>query len=172
MAELKIMPMEERHLDALAELERACFSSPWTRDGLAAELKNPGAVFFVAELLGTVAGYAGMNCVLDECYVDNVAVFPQHRRTGVARALLTRLIGSARERNASFVSLEARVSNTGAITLYRGLGFREVGLRPGFYSNPKEDALIMTKYLKHADENPQPGGETAAGPDKGGQSQL
>ena len=102
MAELKIVPMEDRHLDALAELERVCFSSPWTREGLAAELKNPGADFFVAELSSTVAGYAGMNCVLDECYVDNVAVFPQHRRTGVARALLTRLIESARERNASF----------------------------------------------------------------------
>ncbi len=98
MAGLKIVPMAERHLDALAELERVCFSSPWTRAGLAAELDNPGAVFAVAELDGETAGYAGMNCVLDECYVDNVAVFPQYRRRGVARALMDRLIGAAETR--------------------------------------------------------------------------
>ncbi len=163
MAELKIVPMEERHLDALAELERVCFSSPWTRGGLAAELQNPCAVFFVAERDGAVAGYAGMNCVLDECYVDNVAVFPRYRRAGVARALLDRLTDEAEARGASFVSLEARVSNTGAVALYEGLGFREAGRRPGFYSNPKEDALILTKFLKRAC------GETAARPNEGGQ---
>ena len=148
MDELKIVPMEARHLDALAELERVCFSSPWTRAGLAAELQNPGAVFAVAELGGEVAGYAGMNCVVDECYVDNVAVFPKHRRKGIARAMMERLTAAALARDASFVSLEARVSNTGAVALYEGLGFREAGRRPGFYSNPKEDALILTKYLK------------------------
>lgn len=148
MDELKIVPMEVRHLDALAELERVCFSAPWTRAGLAAELQNPGAVFAVAELGDEVAGYAGMNCVLDECYVDNVAVFPQHRRKGIARTLMECLTAAARTRDASFISLEARVSNTGAVALYEGLGFREAGRRPGFYSNPREDALILTKYLK------------------------
>lgn len=147
MDELKIVPMEAQHLDALEQLEQVCFSAPWTRDGLSAELRNPGAVFAVAELNGIPAGYAGMNCVLDECYVDNVAVFPQYRRKGIARALMQRLIEAARGRNAAFVTLEARTSNTGAILLYESLGFREAGRRPGFYSNPKEDALILTKYL-------------------------
>lgn len=160
MAGLKIVPMEERHLDALAELECVCFSSPWTRKGLAAELENPGAVFAVAELDGAVAGYAGMNCVLDECYIDNVAVFPQYRRRGVARALLDRLTGTAKARGASFVTLEARVSNAGAVALYEGLGFREAGRRPGFYSNPTEDALILTKFLKKTKETLRPGIKT------------
>ena len=151
MDELKIVSMEARHLNALDQLEQACFAAPWTRAGLAAELCNPGAVFAVAELSGEVAGYAGMNCVLDECYVDNVAVFPQYRRRGVARALMQRLITAARERSAAFVTLEARTSNTGAILLYESLGFREAGRRPGFYSNPKEDALILTKYLNEND---------------------
>ena len=157
MAELKIVPMEECHLDALTQLERVCFSSPWTREGLAAELQNPGAVFFVAELDGSPAGYAGMNCVLDECYVDNVAVFPQYRRMGVARALMERLTDTAETRGASFVTLEARVSNAGAVALYRGLGFREAGRRPGFYSSPKEDALILTKFLKQTNDNARSG---------------
>ena len=162
MAELKVVPMEERHLDRLAELERVCFSAPWTRAGLAAELENRGAVFAVAELGGAVAGYAGMNCVLDECYVDNVAVFPQYRRMGVARALMEDLVGAAETRHASFVTLEARVSNAGAVALYEGLGFREAGRRPGFYSNPKEDALILTKYLKQEEKASQPAGKTGA----------
>lgn len=171
MAGLKIVSMEKRHLDALTELERVCFSSPWTREGLAAELGNPGAVFFVAELDGAAVGYAGMNCVLDECYVDNVAVFPQFRRMGVARALMSRLTAAAETRGASFVSLEARVSNTGAVALYRGLGFEEAGRRPGFYSNPKEDALILTKFLKQSNNSLRSGGGDAAAQDKGGQSQ-
>ncbi|WP_416200525.1 MAG: [Ribosomal protein S18]-alanine N-acetyltransferase [Thermocaproicibacter melissae] len=147
MEELKIVPMEERHLDALVQLEQACFTTPWSRDGLAAELHNPGAVFAVAELNGITVGYAGMNCVLDECYVDNVAVFPQYRRRGIAHMLMQHLIAAAQERNAAFITLEARISNTGAIALYESLGFQEVGRRPGFYRNPKEDALILTKYL-------------------------
>lgn len=157
MAELTIVPMGERHLGALAELERVCFSAPWTRDGLAAELQNPCAVFFVAEFGGGVAGYAGMNCVLDECYVDNVAVFPQYRRRGVARALMGSLTDVAERRGASFVTLEVRASNAGAIALYAGTGFREAGRRPGFYSGPNEDALILTKTLKRTNDAARPG---------------
>jgi ribosomal-protein-alanine N-acetyltransferase len=151
MDELKIVPMEERHLDALVRLEQACFSAPWSRAGLAAELSNLGAVFAVAELNGVTVGYAGMNCVLDECYVDNVAVFLQYRRRGIARALMQHLIAAAQERNAAFITLEARISNTGAISLYESLGFREAGRRPGFYNHPKEDALILTKYFNKSD---------------------
>jgi N6-L-threonylcarbamoyladenine synthase len=147
VAELNIVRMAERHLDALAALERICFSEPWTRAGLAAELNRAEAVFAVAELGGRTAGYAGMHCVLDECYVDNVAVFPQHRRAGIARALMRHLIGRARARRASFLTLEVRVSNAGAIALYRTLGFREAGRRRGFYRRPAEDALILTLFL-------------------------
>lgn len=148
MDELKIVPMAERHLDRLAELERLCFTEPWTRAGLAAELEKPGAVFAVAERNGKTAGYAGMNCVLDECYVDNVAVFPQFRRKGIARALMESLIRAARKRNASFLTLEVRASNAGAIALYRSLEFCEAGRRLGFYSRPAEDALILTRRFK------------------------
>lgn len=150
MAELTIIPMEERHLDALAALERLCFSDPWTRLGLAMELGKPGSVFAVAELGGRAAGYAGMNCVLDECYIDDVAVFPKYRRQGVALALMGYLIREAQKRRASFLTLEVRASNTAALTLYRNLGFKSVGRRHGFYRLPDEDALILTLYFKES----------------------
>lgn len=139
--------MAERHLDSLAELERICFSEPWTRSGLAAELSNPAAVFAAAEFDGETAGYAGMNRVLDECYVDNVAVFPQYRRLGIALALMEYLIHDAKENRASFITLEVRASNAGAIALYEKLGFREAGRRRDFYRQPQEDALLLTLFL-------------------------
>lgn len=148
---LRIVPMEERHLDALAALEEECFSEPWTRAGLEAELDNPIAVFRVAELDGAPAGYAGMHCVLDECYVANVAVFPQYRRRGVARALMAELVRFAREYGGSFVTLEVRPSNTAARALYAGLGFREAGRRKDFYRLPPEDALLLTLVLNNPD---------------------
>ncbi len=150
MSGLRIVPMQEHHLDALAKLEKACFSTPWTRAGLAEELENPAAVFAVAEQNGVTAGYAGMTCVLDECYVDNVAVFPQYRRRGIARALMEHLIQAAKARNSSFLTLEVRASNTGAIQLYKALGFRQEGLRRSFYRLPPEDALILTLRFSKA----------------------
>ena len=140
--------MEERHLAELARLEELCFSEPWTREGLAAELGSGTAVFLAAELRGRTAGYAGMHCVCGECYVDNVAVFPELRRMGVGRALMEALIARARERDAPFVTLEVRASNAAARSLYESLGFREAGRRRDFYRRPAEDALILTLQLR------------------------
>lgn len=141
---ITVVPMEERHLNALVRLERACFSEPWTRAGLAEELRNPTAVFAVAECGGETVGYAGMHCVCGECYVDNVAVFPGFRRKGAAAALLSYLISRARERDGVFLSLEVRESNFPARSLYQAFGFREEGRRRNFYRSPAEDALILT----------------------------
>lgn len=146
MEELTLVRMAERHLDALAELERICFAEPWTRKGLEAELSCDTAVFLVAECGGETAGYAGMHCVCGECYVDNIAVFPRFRRRGVGRALTRGLIERARERNAGFFSLEVRPSNAAAVSLYQSLGLREAGRRKNFYRFPPEDALIMTLH--------------------------
>jgi ribosomal-protein-alanine N-acetyltransferase len=151
MEGLTVVPMAGRHLDALAGLERLCFSEPWTRAGLAAELGSSTAVFAAAEISGETAGYAGMHRVLDECYMDNVAVFPQFRRRGVARALMEYLVARAREKNARFLTLEVRASNAAAIALYETLGFREAGRRRDFYRAPTEDALLMTLFLTESD---------------------
>lgn len=136
--------MAERHLDTLVRLEQACFSEPWTRAGLAEELENPTAVFAVAECGGETVGYAGMHCVCGECYVDNVAVFPEFRRKGAATALLSYLMDRARERDGVFLTLEVRESNVPARRAYEAFGFREEGRRKNFYRSPAEDALILT----------------------------
>lgn len=94
-----------------------------------------------------VAGYLGMHHVLDEGYIANVAVFPNYRRQGVASALLRHLVEYARSQALSFLSLEVRMSNFAAISLYDAFGFEKVGKRPGFYLDPPEDAWIMTLYL-------------------------
>ena len=152
MRGMTIVPMEERHLDDLARLERLCFSRPWSRQALKEELTNPAACFLVGEEAGEVLGYAGMHCAAGECYVDNVAVFPEARRQGVGRKLMEALLQAAAARGGEFLSLEVRPSNLEALALYRGLGFREVGRRRRFYDDPVEDGLLLTKDLKKEED--------------------
>lgn len=144
---MKIVPMKAEHTAALAELEQLCFSRPWSREALLEELDNPAAVFLTAVEGGTVLGYAGMHCACGECYLDNIVVFPAHRRRGAAKALLLALEEAASRRDGEFLSLEVRCSNREAIALYRGLGFQEAGRRKDFYTAPREDGLIFTKML-------------------------
>lgn len=152
MRGMTIVPMEERHLDDLARLERLCFSRPWSRQALKEELTNPAACFLVGEEAGEVLGYAGMHCAAGECYVDNVAVFPEARRQGVGRKLMEALLQAAAARGGEFLSLEVRPSNLEALALYRGLGFREVGRRRRFYDDPVEDGLLLTKDLEKEED--------------------
>ena len=94
---MQILPMQERHLDDLARLEQICFSQPWSRASLLEEIENPTAVFLVAEEDGHTLGYSGMHVVCGEGYIDNIAVFPEARRKGVARQLINSLIERLRE---------------------------------------------------------------------------
>ena len=139
-------------MDDLARLERLCFSRPWSRQALKEELTNPAACFLVGEEAGEVLGYAGMHCAAGECYVDNVAVFPEARRQGVGRKLMEALLQAAAARGGEFLSLEVRPSNLEALALYRGLGFREVGRRRRFYDDPVEDGLLLTKDLEKEED--------------------
>ena len=128
---------------AIAGLEQECFADPWSKDAVL-ESAESGVLFLLFEEKGEILGYAGMQIVLDEGYVTNVAVNRNHRKKGIGNALVKGLISAARERELSFVSLELRPSNTAAISLYSKLGFAEVGRRKNFYSHPTEDGLIMT----------------------------
>ena len=139
-------------MDDLARLERLCFSRPWSRQALKEELTNPAVCFLVGEEAGEVLGYAGMHCAAGECYVDNVAVFPEARRQGVGRKLMEALLQAAAARGGEFLSLEVRPSNLEALALYRGLGFREVGRRRRFYDDPVEDGLLLTKDLEKEED--------------------
>ncbi len=140
-----LVPMDRSHLSGVAELERMCFTTPWTEAMLEEELYNDTASFIVAEGEdGSVLGYAGLHAVLDEGYIDNVAVRPDCRRQGIADRLLDVFcrFGAA---NLSFLTLEVRPSNTAAVALYEKHGFAEAGRRRDYYENPKEDALLLTR---------------------------
>lgn len=148
----KLTPMTAEHIPAIAALERGCFSHPWSEDALHAELWNDSAVVLVAEGEdGTVLGYAGLQTVLDEGYINNVAVDPRFRRQGVGGELIAAFVrfGAAR---LAFLTLEVRASNTAAIALYEKYGFRQAGRRKGYYEDPREDALLMTLEFEHGTE--------------------
>lgn len=145
IADLEITSMQKAHLCRVCELERQCFSQPWSYQGLAYELENPTARFFVAQAQERLLGYAGMYHVADEGYLANLAVSPEYRRRGVGKRLLERLIALAREENLAFLSLEVRASNSAAISMYAAQGFKKAGVRKNFYQSPTEDALIMTR---------------------------
>ena len=149
MINLILTQMQSGHLEKLAELEKICFSSQaWSYKSLEDELTNSTAHFFVAEVDEEVAGYIGMYIVCENCYVTNVAVFPQYRRQGVATALIKMAMLTADAMETDFISLEVRPSNEPAISLYQSFGFEQNGLRKNYYKNPTEDAWIMTKFFK------------------------
>ncbi len=136
--------MDDRDAKCIEDLEKICFSAPWSRDALK-ESKNNGTNFFVAEVCGNIAGYIGINTVLDEGYITNIAVFPEFRKKGVGAALLYHTEEFGRLKGLSFITLEVRESNTVAISLYEKHGFQLQGQRKNFYINPTENALILTK---------------------------
>ena len=143
---VRIVPMTADHLDEVAELERICFSAPWSRNMLAEELDNALSAFLVAlDDEGKVVGYAGVQVILDEGYITNVAVRPDCRRRGVASQLLQVFLNFAEANRLAFLTLEVRASNYDAIALYGSRGFRSVGRRKNYYEHPKEDAIIMTR---------------------------
>lgn len=141
---LTVVPLSAKYIEQAHQLELECFSTPWSYDGLLEELSNPLAVFRVALADGVVVGYAGMHHILDEGYITNVAVRETLRRQGIGTRLVESLLEYGKQHEMTFISLEVRVSNAGAIAMYRALGFESVGVRPDFYTGPTEDALIMT----------------------------
>ena len=150
---VRIVPMTADHLDEVAELERLCFSVPWSRNMLAEELDNALSAMLVAlDDQGHVAGYAGLQVILDEGYITNVAVRPDCRRRGVAGQILQVFLDFAQAQNLAFLTLEVRASNQAAILLYGSRGFRGMGRRKNYYEHPREDAIIMTKEFTHGTE--------------------
>ena len=145
----EIADVSLEHIAEINELEKLCFSLPWSRQALISQLPDDMHMFIAAiGDDGKVLGYVGMMYVLDEGYITNVAVSPEHRRLGIADALINALIDRANEKDLSFVTLEVRKSNVPAIELYIKNGFSEVGLRKNYYTKPTEDAILMTRFLK------------------------
>ena len=145
---IHLVPMDRSHLSGVAALERQCFSTPWNEAMLQEELYNDTACFIVAEGAdGEVLGYAGLHVVLNEGYIDNVAVRPACRRQGIAHRLLNAFCRFGQE-HLAFLTLEVRPSNTAAVALYTKHGFQEVGRRKDYYDNPVEDALLLTRAFQ------------------------
>ena len=144
---MTIDPMAQSHIAAIADLEQTCFSEPWSAAALAEELDNPHAVFLAAVEGDTLLGYVGMHHLVDEGFITNVAVSPAARRRGVARALLAELAAYGTAHSLYRITLEVRVGNTPARTLYEAEGYKLDGIRPKFYSQPTEDAAIYSLYF-------------------------
>lgn len=137
--------MNISHVAEIAQLEKICFSDPWSEKSVASELENKLSCWLVAVEEDAVAGYIGSQTVCGETDMMNVAVHPDHRRKGIAEALILSLIEELKGMESHCLTLEVRASNAPAIALYEKLGFSEIGRRKNYYRNPREDALILRK---------------------------
>ena len=142
---IEIVPMALQHVAQIAELEKLCFSSPWSEKSVEEELSNPLSLWLVAADGDKVAGYIGSQSVMGESDMMNVAVDPDYRRQGIGRKLILALVDGLQAAGNHCLTLEVRSSNAPAITLYEALDFQPIGRRPGYYRNPREDALILRK---------------------------
>lgn len=145
---IEIVPMSAEHSPQLAEIEKLCFSTPWSEKQILDELENPLAAYFAALEGETVAGYIGSQTVLGEACVMNVAVRPGFRGRGVSKLLMQALVDHCKATDCTLLTLEVRESNEPALGLYRSFGFELQGKRRNYYTDPKEDALIMTLFFK------------------------
>ena len=140
---MKIEKFALQYLDDVANIEKVCFSHPWSRQDLKNQLDLDTSHFVVAVDDGRAVGYMGLQIFSGEGYVTNVAVLPEYRGQGIAQALIKEQM----KNDMSFITLEVRESNAPAINLYTKMGFVNVGIRPDFYSDPTENAIIMTRYF-------------------------
>ena len=142
---IAIQVMNESHVAQVAELEKCCFTAPWSENSIRYELTNPISLWLVAVEDGKLLGYVGSQSVMGEADMMNVAVEPESRRRGIGRRLVEDLVQALKDRQVNSLTLEVRASNKPAKALYDQLGFLQIGRRPNYYRNPKEDALILRK---------------------------
>lgn len=142
---MKLVKFAPEHVSEAAEIEKLCFSEPWSEQSLMLLAKGEYGTGIACVEDGKLVAYAGMVSVLDEGEIVNVATHPDYRRRGYGRAVIDEILRLAREREIVTLTLEVRASNAAAQALYTSVGFRAVGTRAGFYSHPREDAVIMTR---------------------------
>ncbi|MED3562030.1 ribosomal-protein-alanine N-acetyltransferase [Bacillus sp. MUM 116] len=136
--------MREEDIDQILEVEHASFTTPWSREAFYNELNNNKfAVYIVLEENDKIIGYCGAWIVIDEAHVTNIAILPEYRGKKLGEALLQKMMAEAREMGAKSMTLEVRVTNQIAQSLYRKFGFQNGGIRKNYYSDNQEDALVM-----------------------------
>ena len=147
--------MTLQDVSAVAAIEKMCFSLPWSEQSLIDSVKREDTMFLVCEEFdeknsddtgdenSNIVGYIGMYLSFDEGDITNVVVSPAHRKKGYGEALVSKAKELAKEKQLEMILLEVRVSNAPAISLYKKMGFEELGIRKNFYEHPAEDAIIM-----------------------------
>lgn len=145
--EVHLVPLRRRHLRSVLRIEAQVYPRPWTLTLFLSELNiRSGRAYVAARVDGVVVGYAGIMMQLDEAHVTTIAVDPLWQRRKIGSRLLSWLIHSARAMGAKNMTLEVRVSNNRAQAMYRNFGFEEAGIRKNYYTDVREDALIMWVY--------------------------
>ncbi|NLO22690.1 MAG: ribosomal protein S18-alanine N-acetyltransferase [Syntrophomonadaceae bacterium] len=139
--------MTAQDLDGVMQVELESFPLPWSRASYLGELKNTFANYLVCDVGGQIVGFGGIWVVFEEAHITNVAIASEHRQRGLGKLLMDRLEAIAREKRAQRILLEVRTSNYPAQSMYNSLGFIPTGLRKEYYTDNKEDAIIMTKFL-------------------------
>ena len=155
MSDVVIRPMRSLDLPAVMGIEHASYTSPWPESSFRGLLNRADSSLFVAELAGEVVGYAACWAVLEQGELGNIAVAPEHRRSGIARQLMDAVIEDMRRRGVRELYHAVRVTTTGAQRLYESYGFRDVGCRPDYYTSPVEDAIVMRKDLSDRASRPK-----------------
>lgn len=131
----------------ISKMETEFFSAPWSENAVFSEISSADSVFLAAKDNGVLTGYISGRDIAGEFYINNIAVKKENRRQGTAFLLLNEIVRLAKKRGCEFITLEVRVSNSAAIALYKKAGFEFLGERKDFYSHPKENAAIYTKYF-------------------------
>jgi len=141
---IRIRPMTEDDLEAVCSIEALSFPTPWPIQSFVSDLQRPAlATYLTAEQDERLIGYTGFWLIVDEAHVTTLAVHPDYRRRHVAERLLLKLVGEAQARGAIWLTLEVRVSNDAAHSLYEKFGFKDIAVRKGYYSDNGEDAIVM-----------------------------
>lgn len=139
-------------IPTILDIEHDAFETPWTEEAFQNELTNNlFAQYMVMEYEGKVIGYAGMWIIIDEAHITNIAILSPYRGQGLGKRLIFEIQRTAQFLGAKKMTLEVRVGNIRAQSLYRKFGFEDVGIRPGYYSDNNEDALIMWADLPEAE---------------------
>ncbi len=142
-----IVRLNSTNLDELVIIENVCFSHPMSKQNLLESLDNDKYFIFGYKTDGKIVAYASVFITSNEAYINNIAVLSEFRKQGIAKKLVLKLIETAKDNLCEFISLEVRESNSPAITLYKKFDFQEVANRKNYYSQPIENAIIMTKYF-------------------------
>lgn len=147
MPAVTIRRMAERDLERISAIEQEVFSDPWSFNAFRTDLNNDMACPLVAEFEDSIVGYTSLYIVAGEVQIGNFAVAPGYRQRGVAKKMISKIIGIAGEHECSSIFLEVRESNRPAQALYESFGFKRAGRRKNYYANPRESAVLMVKEL-------------------------